>query len=173
VTFSGGEPLSQPDFLLAVLEACGRHELHRCVDTSGYAPWETLSAVAAHVDLFLYDLKHMDAEVHRRATGVGNHRILGNLRGLHGLGAPIIVRLPLIPGFNDDAGVIGEFCDFICTLTGVDRLHLLPYHDYQVPKYRQQDRTYTGHTFAGEAIRPVAEVADQIRATGLTVKIGG
>jgi pyruvate formate lyase activating enzyme len=173
VTVSGGEPLAQPEFLLALLEACGHHELHRSVDTSGYAPWETLSAVAAHTDLFLYDLKHMAHEAHKGATGVGNGRILDNLRRLDELGAAIIVRLPLIPGFNDDAAAVGQLCDFITSLTGVDTIHLLPYHDFQATKYRRFGRPYAGHTIAVEPARPLSEVADQVRAAGLTVEIGG
>jgi pyruvate formate lyase activating enzyme len=174
VTFSGGEPLSQPDFLLALLEACGGHAIHRCVDTSGYAPWEILSSVAAHTDLFLYDLKHVDNQAHKSATGVGSDRILDNLRRLGELGAAVIVRYPLIPGFNDDAATIGRVCDLVATLPGtMARLHLLPYHDFQMAKYRRFGRPYAGHTIASEPTRPVAEVAQQIRAAGLTVKIGG
>jgi pyruvate formate lyase activating enzyme len=173
VTFSGGEPLLQPEFLLALLKGCGRHELHRCVDTSGCVPWETLSAAARHTDLFLYDLKHMDAEAHMRATGVGIDRIHKNLRRLDDMGAAIIIRLPLIPGFNDDDTNIAQLCDFITPLTGVEKVHLLPYHDFQVAKYERFGRTYNGHAFTDAPTRPVTAVADQIRDAGLAVEIGG
>lgn len=173
VTFSGGEPLHQPDFLLALLEACGSHEIHRCVDTSGQAPWDTISRIAPNTDLFLYDLKHMDGEAHRRATGVDNTRILDNLKRLDRLGAAITVRMPLIPGFNDDVSAVGRTGGFIAALTGVDALHLLPYHSFQEGKYTKIGREYPGRTIAREPARPVTEVADQLRDYGLIVEIGG
>lgn len=173
VTFSGGEPLQQPDYLQALLEACGRHEVHRCVDTSGQASWDTFARIAPHTELFLYDLKHMDGKAHRRATGVGNARILDNLERLDRLGAAIIVRIPLIPGFNDDVAAVGRAGQFIAALTGVATLHLLPYHGFQACKYTKLGRGYPGRNIDPEATRPVTEVADQLRDFGLTVEIGG
>lgn len=173
VTFSGGEPLHQPDFLQALLEACGRHEIHRCVDTSGQASWNALSLIAPHTELFLYDLKHMDAEAHRRVTGEDNARILDNLRRLDRLGAAIIVRIPLIPGFNDDVTAVGQAGEFIAALTGIDALHLLPYHGFQKRKYTKFGRCYPGRNIDPAPTRPVSEVADQLRDFGLTVEIGG
>jgi len=82
VTFSGGEPLAQPAFLLEMLERCGVHEIHRAVDTTGFAPSETLSEVALHTDLFLYDPKLMDASLHERFAGVPNENIIQHLRSL-------------------------------------------------------------------------------------------
>lgn len=173
VTFSGGEPLHQPDFLLALLEACGSHEIHRCVDTSGQAPWEIFSKITPHVDLFLYDLKHMDGEAHRRATAVDNARILDNLKRLDRLGAAIIVRIPLIPGFNDDVTTVERTGDFIAGLASVAALHLLPYHSFQEHKYTKLGREYSGRTIAREPVRPATEVAGQLRDCGLNVELGG
>ncbi len=173
VTFSGGEPLGQPDFLLALLAACADHELHRCVDTSGFAPWSTLAAVAAQTDLFLYDLKHMDRDVHRRATGVDNACILDNLRRLVHLGAAVIVRLPLIPGLNDDAATVDGIGRFLEALRGVDTLHLLPYHAFQRSKYLKLGRPYPGRAIAPKPGRRLPAVADQLRRYGLTVVTGG
>ena len=173
VTFSGGEPLYQPDFLLALLEACGNHEIHRCVDTSGLAPWDTFSRIAPHTDLFLFDLKHMDDGHHRTATGHGNARIIDNLLRLDRLGAAIILRMPLIPGFNDDAAAVGRAGDFVAGLASVDTLHLLPYHSMQARKYAKVGREYPGRAIARKVARPVTEVAEQLRAFGLTIEIGG
>jgi pyruvate formate lyase activating enzyme len=173
VTFSGGEPLSQPDFLLPLLEACGVHEIHRCVDTSGFAPWGRLAAVAANTDLFLYDLKHIDGVAHRRATGVDNALILDNLRGLARLGAAIIVRLPLIPGFNDDIDTIAGIGRFLEGVAGVDTVHLLPYHHFQVSKYTKFGRPYPGRAIAKLPMRPIGQVEAQLRAHGLRVETGG
>lgn len=173
VTFSGGEPLSQPDFLLPLLEACGAHEIHRCVDTSGFAPWELLAAVAAQTDLFLYDLKHIDGEAHKRATGVDNTLILDNLRGLDRLGAAVSVRLPLIPGFNDDLVAIEGIGRFLEELAGVDTVDLLPYHHFQVSKYAKFGRPYPGRAIAKLSLRPIGQVEAQLRAHGLKVETGG
>jgi pyruvate formate lyase activating enzyme len=173
VTFSGGEPLSQPDFLLALLEACGAHEIHRCVDTSGFAAWEQMAAVAAATDLFLYDLKHIDGAIHKRATGVDNVLILDNLRGLAGLGATVSVRLPLIPGFNDDIDTIEGIGCFLDGLEGVDTVHLLPYHHFQVSKYTKLGRPYPGRAIDKLSLRPVGQVEAQLRAHGLKVATGG
>lgn len=173
VTFSGGEPLHQPDFLLALLEACGDNEIHRCVDTSGLAPWDTFSRIAPHADLFLYDLKHMDGDRHRHATGVDNARIMDNLIRLNRLGASIILRMPLIPGFNDDVTNVEQTGDFIAGLAGVDTLHLLPYHSMQESKYTKVGREYPGRTIDRDVARPVTEVAEQLRGFGLNIEIGG
>jgi pyruvate formate lyase activating enzyme len=173
VTFSGGEPLSQPDFLLPLLEACGSHEIHCCVDTCGFAPWERLAAVAAATDLFLFDLKHIDGEAHRRATGVDNTLILDNLRGLVRLGAAVIVRLPLIPGFNDDPETIEGIGRTLGELSAVDTVHLLPYHHFQVSKYTKFGRPYPGCAIAKLPMRPIGQVEAQLRAHGLRVETGG
>jgi pyruvate formate lyase activating enzyme len=102
VTFSGGEPLMQTAFLMGLLKACGDLDLHRTVDTCGYADTRTLLSVAIQVELFLYDLKHMDPEKHYRHTGVSNEMILTNLKCLSRQGARIIIRLQVIPGINND-----------------------------------------------------------------------
>ena len=103
VTFSGGEPLHQPVFLRELLVACGRLGLHRTVDTSGFAPQETLVDLIEEIDLFLFDLKLMDRDRHRLYTGVSNRLIVDNLRLLVEQGCAVQIRLPLIPGINDES----------------------------------------------------------------------
>ncbi|MBE0577049.1 MAG: glycyl-radical enzyme activating protein [Desulfuromonadales bacterium] len=130
VTFSGGEPLLYPDFLVEILEACGRRQIHCAVDTSGFVSKETLLRVARHTDLFLYDLKMIDAEKHRRYTGVDNRLILDNLRSLAESGAMIQIRIPLIGGVNDDNDSLAASAAFIAGLPGEKKtVNLLPYHD--------------------------------------------
>ena len=102
VTFSGGEPLLQGDFLLDLLRACKAHDLHTVVDTCGFASPETLDRVRPYVDLFLYDLKLMDDDRHRVVTGASNRLILDNLRRLAEHNHPVVLRVPVIPGINDD-----------------------------------------------------------------------
>lgn len=129
VTFSGGEPLMQADFLLELLKACQTEHIHRTVDTSGFAKTETLMRVREHTNLFLYDLKHIDSERHRELTGVGNKIILNNLVELAASGADIMLRVPLINGLNDDPHSVTRLAEFISTLPGAPKVvHLLPYH---------------------------------------------
>lgn len=172
VTFSGGEPLAQPEFLAALLEACGRLEIHRAVDTSGFAPPGVLGAIAAATDLFLYDLKAIDAHRHRAATGVDNAAILANLRRLSETGARLIVRIPLVPGVNDDAELeaIGRF------VAGLGRPHpvqLLPFHRAADAKYRRLGLAYRGAAVAELGPERVAAARRRLEALGLDVSIGG
>ena len=111
VTFSGGEPLLQADFLCRVLDACGGLDINRSVDTTGYTDEETLLKVAARTELFLYDLKHMDAARHKKHTGVSNEGILHNLALLSERGARVNVRIPIIPEFNPQICVLSTCKD--------------------------------------------------------------
>ncbi len=128
VTFSGGEPLMQPDFLLALLNQCRQKNIHTAVDTSCYAEKEIIESVAKRADLFLCDLKHMDNEMHERFAGVGNNLILENIRLISQAGKKIIIRIPVIPDFNDDSGNIEATGEFAASLEGVGRIDLLPFN---------------------------------------------
>jgi pyruvate formate lyase activating enzyme len=173
VTFSGGEPLCQPDFLLAMLAACGQSEIHRAVDTSGYADAGVLLKAAGLTDLFLYDLKVLDPLKHRANTGVDNAKILSNLRLLSASGANIIIRIPLIPGVNDDEKDIAGTGEFIAALPRPHPVHLLPYHRAANGKYRK-----LGLCYHGERVRPppreqLVQVAQRLSHFGLKVEMGG
>ena len=128
VTFSGGEPLMQPDFLLALLNQCRARNIHTAVDTSCYAEPEIADSVAERADLFLCDLKHMDNEMHERFTGVGNNLILDNIRRIAQAGKKIVIRIPVIPGFNDDPENIEATGKFAASLPGVGRIDVLPFN---------------------------------------------
>ena len=173
VTFSGGEPLLQTDFLIEALSACGRSEIHRVVDTAGYADRTKLEQVARHTDLFLYDLKCIDSRAHQQYTGVSNKVILDNLVFLHDLGAKVIVRIPLIPGFNDDAKSISQIRSFLLPLNGIHEIHILPYHEIHKNKYCKLDIPY----LAGHISPPTQEyLVNALKAfeeEGYQVKLGG
>lgn len=173
VTFSGGEPLLQPAFLLELLDACGHLDHHRTVDTSGYADTETLLSVADRTDLFLYDLKHMDPEKHHTYTGVSNEKILTNLKQLSDHGANIVVRLPIVPGINSDDENIDQTGAFLSKLSGVQRVDLLPYHCAATAKYKHLGLDCT----IAETERPSEEhlkaIANRLGNYDLHVKIGG
>lgn len=135
VTFSGGEPLAQPEFLLALLAGCGELGLHRTVDTSGYAPREVLLAAAAHTDLFLYDIKLLDDDAHREHTGVGVGLILDNLRSLCETRVSIRLRFPVIPGITDTAENVEALASLVRSLPRRLPVDCLPYHAAAMDKY--------------------------------------
>lgn len=128
VTFSGGEPLMQPDFLLALLNQCRELNIHTAVDTSCYAEPEIIESVVGITDLFLCDIKHMNNEMHKRFTGVENNLILENIRGISQTGKKMIIRIPIIPDFNDDPENIEATGEFTASLEGIGRIDILPFN---------------------------------------------
>jgi pyruvate formate lyase activating enzyme len=173
VTFSGGEPMAQPAFLLALLEACRAHNLHRVVDTCGMANESTVRAVAELTDMFLYDLKLMDDDRHRMFTGVDNRPILENLEILAELDADVWVRFPLIPSVNDDDENIDALAAFVAALGKDYPIHLLPYHAIARDKYGRFGQTYPLEGLAPPGEDGIAAAAARLRAAGLRVDIGG
>lgn len=173
VTFSGGEPLSQPRFLTALLRACKANEIHTALDTSGYAPWAVIDGLRRDVDLFLYDLKAMDFRLHRRLTGVSNGRILKNVQKLAERGHKIIIRVAVIPGVNDHVDNLIATAAFVANLPGVNRVDLLPYHNLAVDKYHRLDKPYSlAHTGVPQPDQ-LAGPAQIFEDFKLNVKIGG
>jgi pyruvate formate lyase activating enzyme len=134
LTVSGGEPLLHLRSAHALLGEAKRHGLHTCVQTSGAVPWESFAAVLGLVDLFQFDLKHMNAARHRELTGATNDRILRNAALLVEHGAPLQFRRPLLPGINDGEDELGELARFLDGL-GVTTLELVPYHNLYLGKY--------------------------------------
>lgn len=173
VTFSGGEPLAQPDFLEALLMACKKLDLHRAVDTSGFAGAATVSRIARHAELFLFDLKHMDPAAHRRLTGVDNTLILSNLRLLAQSGTRIALRLPLIPGMNDDEENIRRTGRLAASLPGVRSIDVLPYHASARGKYAKLGLPYPGESIKQSDPDNVDRAVDILQHCGLEVRIGG
>ena len=173
VTFSGGEPMAQPVFLLALLEACRARGIHTVVDTCGMANASTVRAVAKLADLFLYDLKLMDDDRHWMFTGVGNELILENLALLAELGAEAWIRVPLIPGINDDEENIDALAAFVGGLGKDYPVHLLPYHSIARDKYGRFGQNYPLEGLAPPSEEGIAAAAERLRASGLRVTIGG
>jgi len=141
VTFSGGEPLLQYQFLVELLDECGKRGIHTAVDTAGLATTEIILDVAKRTNLFLYDLKMMDSERHRKWVGVPNEKILENLNALSGTGVKIIIRIPLIGGVNDDEENMTATARFVAALSGEKKeVNLLPYHKIAQTKYQKLGR---------------------------------
>lgn len=173
VTFSGGEPLSQVGFLLALLQACQERDIHTAVDTCGFAPWESFDRIRERVGLFLYDLKLMDNLRHRKFTGVSNDLVLKNLQALSQRGHHIALRVPIIPGINDDDENLHQMGAFAAGLPHLDRLDILPYHHAATSKYERLDKSYGLSQARPPSDERMAEIAEALRGFGLPVKIGG
>jgi len=143
VTFSGGEPMMQADFLSEVLPRCHEAGIHVALDTCGLVPWEHYERVMPFVSLVLLDIKLMDSSQHQKATGVDNALILENARRMAGRGKPMWIRTPVIPGFTDDLGNIRAIGGFIReSLPTVERWDLLAYTNLGRPKYHRLDLPY-------------------------------
>ena len=153
VTCSGGECMLQLDFLREFLPACRARGIHTAVDTAGCVPWEAFAAILPHADLFLYDIKCADDALHRAGAGVSNARILDNLRRLTAAGAELIVRVPVIPGFNDSPAEQSAIAALLAPLS-LRAVELLPYH-------RMGDHKYTalGRPVPDFAVPPDEAVA--------------
>ncbi|OVE78664.1 hypothetical protein BVY01_04695 [bacterium I07] len=141
VTLSGGEPLMQFEFVEDLLRMCRNHYIHTALDTSGYIQTERLMSIAPFVKLFLYDLKIMDTVEHQKATGVGSELILENLKALDRADYSLIIRIPVIPGLNDNVDNMKQIGQFLSTLNHSYRIDLLPYHNLGEEKYKQLKKT--------------------------------
>ena len=163
----------QAAFLMELLDACGQLDIHRAVDTSGYATKAVLLEVANKTDLFLYDLKHMDPEVHRKYTGVSNELILENLKALSCRRVAIRVRLPVIPGINDDRNNIERTGAFLQSLHRVCYIDLLPYHDVASSKYKRFGYPYRLGKLPACDPASLQDIAAVLSSYGLCVTVGG
>lgn len=173
VTFSGGEPLCHPTFLAACLTACRDRGLHTAVDTSGFASGRVLGDIARLADVLLYDVKHMDPELHRRHTGVDNAAILDNLRALSAAGAEIWIRFPLIPGFNDDEANLDALAGFVAGLPRRHPVFVLPYHATGTDKRRRLGVAPPATGYPTPTDEEVQAVIVRLRAAGLEIRHGG
>ena len=141
VTLSGGEPAVQPGFAASLLRSLKEHGYHTALDTCGQCGWGTLNGLLANVDLVLYDVKHMDPETHLKHTGASNEQIMDNLERTLGLGKRVWIRVPLIPGVNDDDSHLHRLGKYLGNLSA-ESVQVLPYHVLGVPKYEGLDRRY-------------------------------
>jgi pyruvate formate lyase activating enzyme len=174
VTFSGGEPLVQADFLSEVLNRCHKQGIHTTLDTTGYAAANIFKSIIPIVDLFLYDLKFIDDSLHQKYTGVSNENILKNFHTLIGNQKPIIIRFPVIPGITDDKLNIEALLSYIAriqtSLLGID---LLPFHKIAGHKYTklQKENLMAGTKEPSKA--SLERMKHKFEKSGLPVKIGG
>jgi pyruvate formate lyase activating enzyme len=171
VTFSGGEPLTQPVFLRAAIDACRSVGIHTAIETSGFGSAAAIDA-AARADLILFDLKIFDPVRHQQHTGVSNRTILDNFEWLSSHHGNMRVRIPVIPGINDDSDNLSAIAQY-ARAHGVTHLDLLPYHTAGIAKYERLGRT---SALAGLAARPIDALTPAkhyLESLGLTVRLGG
>lgn len=172
ITLSGGEPLFQHEFVLSLLKQCKAEGLHTVLDTSGQASWEVFSEILPYVDLVLYDIKHMDDEMHRIHTGASNVLVLENLKKVGRSGAPIEIRMPIVPGINDAEEEILLAARFLTGIRSIRRVQLLPYHKLGQSKYRRLGKEYKLPEQKPPGRDQMEEIAAWIRPFGLEVEVG-
>ncbi len=170
MTISGGEPLLQWQFVYRLLEACKQRYLHTALDTCGYAHWPTLKNVLEHVDLVLYDIKHMDPKLHKEATGKSNRLILNNLRMIPPQ-KKVWLRMPLIPGFNDSEENLTKLSRLGREI-GAEKVSILPYHKLAEEKYKQLGKQYTMAHLEPPSKEYLQQIQKFIESFGLQVTIG-
>ena len=173
VTFSGGEPLMQPEFLKALLRACRKREIHTAVDTTGYASPEVFESILDEVDLFLYDLKLIDDVLHRTYTGVSNERILQNLKTLSRRPNALALRFPVIPGITDTEQNVADILSLISPMNNIQRIHLLPFHKIAAGKYQKFGLENTLQELEPPSLERMEALRLQFQQLSVPVQIGG
>ncbi len=171
VTFSGGEPTHQPEFLWHLLKGSQDSGIHTALDTSGFVKPEILKRMLEHTDLVLYDIKHMDPAKHKELTGLDNRLILENARMIAAMGKPMIIRVPLIPGHNDSQENLKALAEFMLSL-GLKKVDLLPYHSLGKIKYQRLGMEYKLSDLKPFAAGEVAKIKTDLESYGLQVGVG-
>ena len=173
MTLSGGEMLCQSEFAFALLKAAKDAYINTAVETTGFAPFETIERMLPYIDTVLMDIKHIDSKKHKEFTTQSNERILENAVKIAQKAKRLIIRTPVIPTFNDTEREIAAIARFAASLSGVEEIHLLPYHNFGKDKYEGLGREY----LMGDLPSPTDEQMQTLKSVaeryGLTCKIGG
>lgn len=174
MTISGGEPTAHPEFTLELLKEAKRREIHTCVDTNGYCSFDVLEKFIPYTDIFLFDLKHLDSAKHFKKTGVKNDIILKNLEALNKMNADIWVRIPIVPGFNDDIDFHTRASAYLASLAKkLKRVDLIPFHNYCQDKYSWLDKDWSYGEIGATEPSSLEIYADIYRKRGLVTTVGG
>ncbi|MEA3480062.1 MAG: glycyl-radical enzyme activating protein [Bacteroidota bacterium] len=172
VTFSGGEPLAQADFLLEMLKQCKKEGYHTTLDTSGHSNGHVLKDIIGLTDLFLYDIKLMDEATHLKYTGVSNQLSLKNLNLIIDAGKEVIIRFPVIPGITDLEDNISEIAELM-KARSINRIDLLSYHGMARNKYEQLSRKYELGHLNQVTDESLSDIKQFFESSGYSVGIGG
>ncbi|MDR3600734.1 MAG: glycyl-radical enzyme activating protein [Desulfosporosinus sp.] len=177
VTISGGEPLSQPDFVAEVLRECRELGIHTALETSFYAPYENIAKVLPWLDVLYVDLKHLDKKLHKQWVGQDNSLILENIRKVDQANEPlaIIVRIPLVPGANDSDANLSATAEFCKSLQKLQEIEILPYHRLGLGTYQNLGRDYLLQELVPPSPERILERADflALQNFGLPIRVAG
>lgn len=173
ITLSGGECLVQPEFSAAILAAAKEYGLNTAIESTGCADFSKIQLLLPHLDLYLMDIKHTNSEKHKAFTGVDNRLILENARRIAESAKKLIIRVPVIPTFNDTPEEIRGIAEFAASLPGVEEIHLLPYHRLGQDKYAGLGREYTLKHISPPTDEHMNELLKVALSVGLKAQIGG
>jgi pyruvate formate lyase activating enzyme len=173
VTFSGGEPLIQIDFLESILKLCKQNSISTTIDTCGYAQQTSFERILENTDLFLYDFKLFDDGFHQKYTGVSNKLIKENLKFLNEVNANVIIRIPLIPNITDTEENLSSIANYLIKLNKINRIDLLPYNKLAEDKYRRlQQKSQLGN-LETQSQEKLDEIKNLVKSFGFNTKING
>ena len=173
MTLSGGESLAQPDFATALLALARQRGINTAIESTGFADFSVISKILPHLDLYLMDIKHMNSDKHKAFTGQPNDLILANAQKIARSPVKLIIRTPVIPGFNDTVEEIGAIARFAASLPGVEEMHLLPYHRIGSDKYKGLGREYSLAHIEPPSQELMNELLSVVNKCGLRGQIGG
>ena len=173
LTLSGGEALLQPEFAVALLQACQEYGINTAIESTAFSDYDVVSRYLPFLDTFLLDIKHINSKKHEMFTGKPNELILQNARRIAETGTNLIVRVPVIPTFNHTREEIQQIAAFAKTLPGVKELHLLPYHRLGQDKYAGLGREYTLADIVPPDNASMEMLQEAVMELGLQCQIGG
>lgn len=173
MTLSGGEIMCQPDFAEALLIEAHDRGINTAIETTSCAKWENVERIVKNADTILMDIKHTNSEKHKQFTKQSNELILENAKKIGNMGANLIIRVPVIPIFNDTPEEIGAIAEFASQINGVKQIHLLPYHRYGIDKYEGLGRNYELAEIESPTDAKMEELRKIAESKGLIAQIGG
>jgi pyruvate formate lyase activating enzyme len=173
VTFSGGEPLNQVDFLEGVAALCKYNDITVVMDTSGFASFDAIERIYEWTDIFNYDLKVIDDTLHKKFTGVSNQQIISNLLKLTEMGNKVRLRIPLIPDFTDTEKNLNELIEFIYKLNNVNGIDLLPYNILAESKYKRLNKESEIKNITVQSDDRLNEIKELFKPFDFEVKLRG
>jgi pyruvate formate lyase activating enzyme len=173
VTFSGGEPLIQNEFLISILKKCRENGIHTTLDTSGFSSEEIFKSITGLVDLFLYDIKFIDDGLHKKYTGTSNKQVIENLKILSKSKKEVFIRIPIIPKITDTEENIRQITDFLKEINTHKNIFLLAYHKIAESKYERFNLNYKLKGIKPTSKERINEIRDYFLKNGINVNIGG
>lgn len=173
VTLSGGEVLAQPKFAASLLCACKQAGINTAIESTACAPFEVIEELLPYLDLYLLDIKHLNSEKHKQFTTKSNDLILENAKKIAKSTTELIIRVPVVPTFNDTVDEIADIAGFAARLDGVKEIHLLPYHRLGTDKYAGLGRHYEMDDIQPPDDAKMRRLLDAAKRSGLNCKIGG